>query len=85
MDPQQRLLLEVTWEALENAGVTAAQIRGSQTAVFVGLTTTDYAFMTHSAQSGPEEVTPFFAFGNASISRPAGCRISSACTVRRWW
>ncbi|HNF05991.1 MAG TPA: beta-ketoacyl synthase N-terminal-like domain-containing protein, partial [Mycobacterium sp.] len=66
MDPQQRLLLEVTWEALENAGVTAAQIRGSQTAVFVGLTTTDYAFMTHSAQSGPEEVDPYFAFGNAT-------------------
>ena len=66
MDPQQRLLMEVTWEALENAGVTAAQIRGSQTGVFVGLTTTDYAFMSHSAQSGPEDVDPYFAFGNAT-------------------
>ncbi len=66
MDPQQRLLMEVTWEALEHAGVTAAQIRGSQTSVFVGLTTTDYAFMSHSAQSGPEDVDPYFAFGNAT-------------------
>ncbi len=66
MDPQQRLLMEVTWEALESAGVTAAQIRGSQTSVFVGLTTTDYAFMSHSAQSGPEDVDPYFAFGNAT-------------------
>ena len=66
MDPQHRLLMEVTWEALENAGVTATQIRGSQTGVFVGLTTTDYAFMSHSAQSGPEDVDPYFAFGNAT-------------------
>ena len=42
MDPQQRLLLEVAWEALENAGITAQAIRGSQTSIFVGLTTNDY-------------------------------------------
>ncbi len=42
MDPQQRLLLEVTWEALEHAGITASVIRGSQTSVFVGMTTLDY-------------------------------------------
>ena len=42
MDPQQRLLLEVTWEALENAGITAPMIRGTQTSVFVGMTTYDY-------------------------------------------
>ena len=42
MDPQQRLLLEVAWEALENAGITAQAIRGTQTSVFVGLTTNDY-------------------------------------------
>ena len=42
MDPQQRLLLEVTWEALENAGITAQAIRRTQTSVFVGLTANDY-------------------------------------------
>ncbi|MBO3463651.1 type I polyketide synthase, partial [Aetokthonos hydrillicola] len=43
LDPQQRLLLEVTWEALENAGQTAAKLRHTQTGVYVGICTDDYA------------------------------------------
>ncbi|KAI1360185.1 putative hybrid PKS-NRPS enzyme [Xylaria arbuscula] len=42
MDPQQRLLLETTYEALEAAGYTLKQMRGSSTSVFVGVMTSDY-------------------------------------------
>ncbi|MER7707800.1 acyltransferase domain-containing protein [Kitasatospora sp. NPDC097605] len=42
MDPQQRLLLEVASEALADAGVTAAEIDGSRTSVYVGINTSDY-------------------------------------------
>ncbi|BAZ22955.1 beta-ketoacyl synthase [Kalymmatonema gypsitolerans NIES-4073] len=43
MDPQQRLLLEVSWEALENAGLAAERLAGSQGGVFIGISTGDYA------------------------------------------
>jgi len=65
MDPQQRLLLEVAWEALENAGITAQAIRGSQTAVFVGSTTYDYSLIV-AGNVRPEDVDPHIPFGNAA-------------------
>lgn len=46
IDPQQRLLLEVSWEALEHAGVAAAQQRGTATGVFVGICFHDYAHLS---------------------------------------
>ncbi|ROT39562.1 hypothetical protein SODALDRAFT_377509 [Sodiomyces alkalinus F11] len=42
IDPQQRLLLEICWEAFESAGIPLDRLRGSDTAVFAGLFTSDY-------------------------------------------
>ncbi|WP_456320075.1 type I polyketide synthase [Mycobacterium novum] len=63
MDPQQRLLMEVAWEALEHAGITKEAIRGTQTGVFVGLTTNDYALIA-AEKVGPRDVDPYLSFGN---------------------
>ncbi|MFI0349050.1 type I polyketide synthase [Actinomadura sp. 9N407] len=42
MDPQQRVTLEVAWEALEDAGIPASVLAGSDTGVFMGVCTDDY-------------------------------------------
>lgn len=42
IDPQQRLLLELSWEVLERAAILPQQLRGSNTAVFIGAMTHDY-------------------------------------------
>ncbi|PSB05586.1 beta-ketoacyl synthase, partial [Pleurocapsa sp. CCALA 161] len=49
LDPQQRLLLEVTWEAIENAGFSSSQLRGSATGVFIGMSTHDYEYQSFSS------------------------------------
>ncbi|MEU8001743.1 SDR family NAD(P)-dependent oxidoreductase [Catellatospora sp. NPDC049111] len=47
MDPQQRLVLELGWEALEDAGVLPASVRGTRLAVFVGSIWDDYARLVY--------------------------------------
>ena len=53
MDPQQRWLLETAWESLEDAGISPESLRGSETAVYVGIASNDYA---NVAQSDPKNV-----------------------------
>jgi acyl transferase domain-containing protein len=55
MDPQQRLILELSWEAFEDAGIVPGRLAGSQTGVFVGAISSDYAELLQ--RRGPEALT----------------------------
>ncbi|HEY8269989.1 MAG TPA: aminotransferase class III-fold pyridoxal phosphate-dependent enzyme [Pseudobdellovibrionaceae bacterium] len=61
MDPQQRLVLEEAWFAIEDAGYSAEELRGSMTGVFVGISSSDY---THLVQQ-EGQIDIFSATGNA--------------------
>ncbi|HEY7511839.1 MAG TPA: SDR family NAD(P)-dependent oxidoreductase [Vicinamibacteria bacterium] len=64
MDPQQRLLLEVAWQALEDAGLPPDRLAGTETGVFVGVSTSDYgALLLKTAD--PSRVDVYFGTGNA--------------------
>jgi acyl transferase domain-containing protein len=70
MDPQQRMLLELTWQAVEDAGVLASELNGTNTGVFLGMGTTDYAKLI----GGPgyiKEINEHYGTGN-SLSVAAG-------------
>jgi malonyl CoA-acyl carrier protein transacylase len=69
MDPQQRLLLEVSWEALERSGQASQKLMGSQTGVFIGITTSDYAQRAMLADT--TDIDIYTATGN-SLNVAAG-------------
>ncbi|TRW90769.1 non-ribosomal peptide synthetase/type I polyketide synthase [Candidatus Methylobacter oryzae] len=65
LDPQLRLLLEVTWESLENAGLSPDQIRGTEAGVYVGLMNSDYVFRQFGGIT-PSSIDPYMLTGNSN-------------------
>ena len=63
MDPQQRLLMEVSWEALEQAGLSPEGLAGSPTGVFFGLCNSDHFHRV--LQRGSDSIDAYIASGNA--------------------
>ncbi|HEV7602274.1 MAG TPA: amino acid adenylation domain-containing protein [Bradyrhizobium sp.] len=64
IDPQQRMLLEVAWSALEDAGIAPSKLAGTDTGVFVGVSTRDYADLLSNA--GASGMGPYFGTGTAA-------------------
>ncbi|BAQ66805.1 type I polyketide synthase [Geminocystis sp. NIES-3709] len=62
IDPQQRILLQVTHEALENANISLDMLSGSNTGVFIGISSSDYAQL--QVKNG-WEVNVYTGTGNA--------------------
>lgn len=62
IDPQQRILLEITWEALERAGLSEMQLKGSDMGVYIGLASNEYQMR---AMSDAEKINAYSLLGTA--------------------
>ncbi|MGP3974370.1 type I polyketide synthase [Streptomyces sp. 8N114] len=87
LDPQQRLLLEVAWDALEDAGIVPRRLSGSDTGVFVGMTTNDYLLLSSEAgaRDGHTGTGTTHCFGPGRLSYTLGLRgpnmaVDTACS-----
>jgi thioester reductase-like protein len=67
MDPQHRLALEVAWEALERAGYAPDSLDGSNTGVYLGVSTTDYVRL-RQAHGAAEDVDAYQLVGEPSFT-----------------
>ncbi|WP_212004529.1 type I polyketide synthase [Chitinophaga sp. HK235] len=66
IDPQQRLLLETSWRLVENAGWKKEQLAGTDTGVFLGVSTNDYLYMKIKLIPGMESFNAYSGLGNAN-------------------
>ncbi|TRX76729.1 type I polyketide synthase [Pseudomonas mangiferae] len=57
MDPQHRLVLEQAWAALEDAGIPPATLRGSNTGVYIGVSSADYNGLLARSAAGAHDAT----------------------------
>ncbi|NJQ04505.1 type I polyketide synthase [Streptomyces lonarensis] len=63
VDPQQRLVLEASWHALEAANIDPAALRGSNGAVYMGVSSVDYSLEMSALR--PEELEAAVGTGTA--------------------
>ena len=87
-DPQQRLMMELSWEALEDAGLSPRGLMGSRTGVFFGAMWSDYAkvpggrldaIVQHTATGQDLSIIPARISYTLGLEGPS-VEVSTACS-----
>lgn len=77
LDPQQRIMLETSWQALEDAAIDPASLKGSRTGVYVGISNNDYWDMVIDTPETAESTGGFYAVTGTALNTAIG-RVSFA-------
>ncbi|MEO0425106.1 MAG: beta-ketoacyl synthase N-terminal-like domain-containing protein, partial [Pseudomonadota bacterium] len=80
-DPQQRLLLETAWRALEDAAIAPETLAGTDTGVFIGISSPDYARLLAAEGGDAEGRLPVHA-GTGNALSVAANRLSYRFDLR---
>ena len=94
MDPQQRQLLEVCWESLENAGQNADELKGSNTGVFIGISSNgeygklpqdeskinQYVGTGNNSSIASGRISYYFGWNGPAVSVDTACSSSMVTT-----
>ncbi|CAL1539753.1 unnamed protein product, partial [Lymnaea stagnalis] len=73
MDPQQKHALECTYRAMEHAGLTRNQLKGTNTGVYIGAMNSDYRSLYQARSSGVTNYTVTGISNSIIAARIAFC------------
>nr|MDT0659518.1 beta-ketoacyl synthase N-terminal-like domain-containing protein [Micromonospora sp. DSM 115978] len=69
IDPQHRLILETTWHALEHAHIPPDHLRGTNTAVYIGMRAGEYEGLVTASVESIDEYTAIGTSANFAANR----------------
>ncbi len=72
LDPQQRMMLETSWQALEDAGIDPARLKGSRTGVYTGISNDEYRILVLDSSIPAEAASCLYALSGTNLNGTSG-------------
>ena len=72
LDPQQRMMLETTWQAIEDAGIDPASLKGSRTGVYTGISNDEYRMLVVDSSKPSEAAGSLYALSGTNLNGTSG-------------
>ena len=72
LDPQQRMMLETSWQALEDAGIDPASLKGGRVGVYAGISNMDYRNLILESGETSEPAASLYSVTGSSLNTAIG-------------